>query len=122
MHRTKLVSKVRIFVLQITSILLIMCLSRCTAPADGLDEGTYGQHSCDHTEMLVEEFELGVLWDEYGLVGDVVVRNISLLLPFIVWDFILLSSIDNVFHDSLIIVCTRNNYGFTAIYQLFSAS
>ena len=26
-----------------------------------------------HTELLVEEFELGVLWDEYGLVGDVVV-------------------------------------------------
>jgi hypothetical protein len=23
--------------------------------------------------MLVEAFELGVLWDEYGLVGDVVV-------------------------------------------------
>jgi hypothetical protein len=124
MHRTKLVSKVRIFVLQIiTSILLTMCLSRCTAPADGLDEGTYGRRSRDHTEMLVEEFELGVLWDEYGLVGDVVVRTISLLLhPFIVWDFILLSSIGNVFRDSLIIVCTGNNYGFTAIYQLFSAS
>ena len=26
-----------------------------------------------HTELLVEGFELGVLWDEYGLVGDVVV-------------------------------------------------
>jgi hypothetical protein len=25
--------------------------------------------------MLVEEFELGVLWDQYGLVGDVVVSN-----------------------------------------------
>lgn len=24
--------------------------------------------------MLVEEFELGMLWDEYGLVGDIVVR------------------------------------------------
>jgi Plavaka transposase len=23
--------------------------------------------------MLVEEFELGILWDEYGLVGDVIV-------------------------------------------------
>ncbi|KAG1793243.1 uncharacterized protein HD556DRAFT_1443669 [Suillus plorans] len=45
---------------------------KCTAPADGLDEGTYGQCSRDHTEVLVEEFELGVLWDEYGLVGDIV--------------------------------------------------
>jgi len=26
--------------------------------------------------MLGEEFELGVLWDEYGIVGDVIV-NIS---------------------------------------------
>ncbi|KAG1847045.1 hypothetical protein F4604DRAFT_1884073 [Suillus subluteus] len=44
----------------------------CTAPADSLDDGTYGRHSRDHTEVLVEEFELGVLWDEYGLVGDIV--------------------------------------------------
>ncbi|KAG0703017.1 hypothetical protein DFH29DRAFT_982081 [Suillus ampliporus] len=43
-----------------------------TAPADGLDNGTYGRCSRDHTEVLVEEFELGVLWDEYGLVGDIV--------------------------------------------------
>ena len=27
-----------------------------------------------HTELLVEEFELGMLWDEYRLVGDIVVR------------------------------------------------
>jgi hypothetical protein len=27
-----------------------------------------------HTELLVQEFELGMLWDEYGLVGDIVVR------------------------------------------------
>ncbi|KAG1844764.1 hypothetical protein C8R48DRAFT_750825 [Suillus tomentosus] len=45
---------------------------KCTAPADSLDEGTYGRRSRNHTEVLVEEFELGVLWDEYGLVGDIV--------------------------------------------------
>ncbi|KAG2117733.1 hypothetical protein DEU56DRAFT_874097 [Suillus clintonianus] len=45
---------------------------KCTAPADGLDNGTYGRRSRNHTEVLVEEFELGVLWDEYGLVGDIV--------------------------------------------------
>jgi hypothetical protein len=28
-----------------------------------------------HTELLAEEFELGMLWDEYGLVGDIVVRS-----------------------------------------------
>ncbi|KAG2060462.1 hypothetical protein BDR06DRAFT_979331 [Suillus hirtellus] len=53
---------------------------KCTALADGLDNGTYGQHSCNHTKVLVEEFELGVLWDEYGLVGDIVVSDIHKLL------------------------------------------
>ncbi|KAH9026129.1 hypothetical protein EDB85DRAFT_1893545 [Lactarius pseudohatsudake] len=33
--------------------------ARCTAPANDLNSA--------HTEILVEEFELGVLWDEYGL-------------------------------------------------------
>jgi hypothetical protein len=32
-----------------------------------------------HTELLVEEFELGMLWDEYGLVGDIVVHFFLLL-------------------------------------------
>ena len=27
-----------------------------------------------HTELLVETFELGILWDEYGLVGDVIIH------------------------------------------------
>ena len=54
---------------------LLTCLFRCTAPANDLDNGEYGRRSREHTDMLVEEFELGVLWDQYGLVGDVVVSN-----------------------------------------------
>jgi hypothetical protein len=27
-----------------------------------------------HTDMLSEEFELSVLWDEYGIVGDIIVN------------------------------------------------
>lgn len=54
---------------------LLTCLFRCTAPANDLDGGEYGRRSRAHTDMLVEEFELGVLWDQYGLVGDVVVSN-----------------------------------------------
>ena len=34
-----------------------------------------GRRSREHTEILVEAFELGVLWDEYGLVGDVIVSS-----------------------------------------------
>ncbi|KAH9010076.1 hypothetical protein EDB85DRAFT_2077509 [Lactarius pseudohatsudake] len=44
--------------------------ARCTAPASDLDSAR--PRSQAHTEILVEEFELGVLWDEYGLVGDIV--------------------------------------------------
>jgi hypothetical protein len=35
-------------------------------------EGT--RRSRKHTEKLVEVLQLGVLWDEYGLVGDIVVN------------------------------------------------
>ena len=41
-----------------------------------------GWHSHEHTEVLVSELELGVLWDKYGLVGDLVVCN-HLIGPFV---------------------------------------
>jgi hypothetical protein len=53
---------------------MLMCHSRCTAPANDLDSGQYVCRSQAHAELLVEEFELGMLWDEYGLVGDIVVH------------------------------------------------
>lgn len=31
-----------------------------------------------HTEMSVKDFELGLLWDQYGVVGDVVVGVLPL--------------------------------------------
>jgi hypothetical protein len=55
-------------------MLLLTCHSRCTAPANDLDSGQHVRRSQAHAELLVEEFELGMLWDEYGLVGDIVVR------------------------------------------------
>ena len=48
-----------------------MSLSRCTAPSDDLDGGRYPPRSKEHTELISAEFELGQLWNEYGLVGDV---------------------------------------------------
>ena len=53
---------------------LLICHSRCTTPANDLDSGQHVRRSQAHAELLVEEFELGMLWDEYGLVGDIVVR------------------------------------------------
>ena len=46
---------------------------RCTAPATDLDSKWCVCRSQAHTHLLVEGFDLGDLWDEYGLVGDVVV-------------------------------------------------
>jgi hypothetical protein len=48
---------------------------RCTAKRTDLDGGVR-RRSREHTELLVSEFELGTLWDEYGLVGDIIVHVI----------------------------------------------
>jgi hypothetical protein len=50
----------------------------CTAPSNDLDGRQCVRHSSAHTEMLSNESELGTLWDEYGLVGDIIVSNILL--------------------------------------------
>jgi hypothetical protein len=58
---------------------------KCTGrPADLDGEST--RRSREHTEALVEALELGVLWDEYGLVGDIVVRTIP--FPFFLSTFV----------------------------------
>ncbi|KAG1824695.1 uncharacterized protein BJ212DRAFT_1444425 [Suillus subaureus] len=44
---------------------LLACIVQNWCP--NLNEGMYGQCSHTHTEVLVEEFKLGVLWDEYCL-------------------------------------------------------
>ncbi|GBE88358.1 hypothetical protein SCP_1301730 [Sparassis crispa] len=45
---------------------------KCTAKNTDLDGDGAGRRSSQHTELLVENLELGILWDEYGLVGDIV--------------------------------------------------
>jgi hypothetical protein len=48
---------------------------RCTAPQSDLNKTEGVTRRCqEHTELLVSEFELGLLWDGWGIVGDVVVR------------------------------------------------
>jgi hypothetical protein len=55
------------------SFLIMNCITRCTASAKNLDGGDATRRCREHTDLLVEELELGILWDEYGLVGDIVV-------------------------------------------------
>ena len=48
---------------------------KCTAPQSDPNKTEGVIHRCQaHTELLVHEFELGLLWDGWGIVGDVVVR------------------------------------------------
>jgi hypothetical protein len=47
--------------------------SRCTASSENLDGGVSIRRCREHNDVLVEQKELGDLWDNYGLVGDVVV-------------------------------------------------
>lgn len=38
-----------------------------------------GRRAHQHTEYLVQACELGELWDDYGLVGDVEVSEVSII-------------------------------------------
>ena len=65
------------------SCLCLWSLSRCTAPVGNLDGERYPPRSKEHTELISAEFELGQLWDEYGLIGDVVVIIYLFILIFL---------------------------------------
>lgn len=53
--------------------------ARCTAPSQDLDGERHLRRSRAHTDELGEAFELGVLWDEYGIVGDVIVNFLIII-------------------------------------------
>ena len=50
--------------------------SICITPSNNLDSNWHIHCSCHHTDMLDNELELGMLWDNYGIVSDVIVSNI----------------------------------------------
>jgi len=74
MYCAGLVCEVKSIITGIQHMATLLIFCRCTSPPHDFD-GDYVQRSREHTELLVKELELGVLWDEYGLVGDLVVRN-----------------------------------------------
>ena len=84
MHRARVVPKVRPRSFKPSHFLILFL--RCTAPQLNLNQTEGVTRRCqDHTELLVRELELGVLWDGWGIVGDVVVR---LLLPISFFSFL----------------------------------
>lgn len=49
-------------------------INRCTASTKDLDNGDCIPQCERHMEMLVQAFELGDLWDAYGIVSDIIVH------------------------------------------------
>ena len=49
-------------------------IDRCTASPKDLDKGDCIPQWEKHMEMLVQAFELGDLWDTYGIVSDIIVH------------------------------------------------
>src|SRR5882724_20497 len=43
-----------------------------------LDDNVPFPHCWEHSNVLVEMLKLGILWDDYGLIGDVVVCTLLL--------------------------------------------
>ncbi|KAF8259070.1 hypothetical protein EI94DRAFT_1707420 [Lactarius quietus] len=81
-HYRKAIYGLRPYIVDYPEQALLACTvqgwcPKCTAPAKGLDSGKHVRRSQAHSELLVEEFELGTLWDEYGLVGDVAYANLG---------------------------------------------
>ena len=50
--------------------------TRCTVPL-GKPDTEGGCRTHEPTELLVDKLELGVLWDKYGIVRDIVVSLLS---------------------------------------------
>ena len=75
---------------------------------------TGGRRSRRHTETLVSELELGVLWDEYGLVGDLVVCH--LVGPFKLFHLIVMlhSRLQMIFHVRIYTNWSRRIYSISS--------
>lgn len=59
----------------LSTLLLQLCLLRCRAASNQLDnsEDVYERRSRDHTDFLATKCEMGVLYDNYGIIGDIIV-------------------------------------------------
>ena len=55
-------------------------LYRCMAKDTDFKAEDAGFHHQESSEALVEEFSIAKLWDEWGLVGDVIVNLITFIL------------------------------------------
>ncbi|KAF7796680.1 hypothetical protein EIP86_007863 [Pleurotus ostreatoroseus] len=54
------------------ALLACIYICRCTAPHDDLDGGHAGRRSHEHTQILLDALDAKVLWDDYGIVADLI--------------------------------------------------
>lgn len=66
-------SECRIRSLKSVLLLTFLRYDRCTAPPNNLDGRGYPRRSHVHTRALLEAFDHRVLWDDYGVVADIIV-------------------------------------------------
>jgi len=72
MYCAWVVSKICLRIFSFLATLLTNICARCQALRGNLDEDAL-DHSQVFTEALFEESTLNLMWDEYGIVGDLVV-------------------------------------------------
>ncbi len=65
------------------------CLQRCWAPSNQLDnsEDIYEQRSRDHTDFLAMRCKMGVLYNNYGIIRDIIVWGFISLIRCSHWFF-----------------------------------
>ena len=78
--------------------LILTAISRCLARAKDLDGDLSMPHTQEHSNMLVDMLELGVLWDEYGLVGNIVVCMRFVFVHILLYTYLLVSHPQMIFH------------------------
>ena len=78
--------------------LILTTISRCLARVKDLDSDLSLPHSWEHSNMLVEMLELGVLWDEYGLVGNIVVCMLFMSVCILLYTYLFVSHSQMIFH------------------------
>lgn len=57
-------------------MIFLRCLSAPSCDPNFGEENPIVPRTVEHTQEAVESFELGTLWEEYGLVGNIVVSHI----------------------------------------------
>jgi hypothetical protein len=73
MHRAGLVSKVSDDLVLVSMSLICNLFYRCDAKWDNLDDNIAGRRSHKLTCSLVEALDKNSLWDDYGIISDIMV-------------------------------------------------